>query len=131
MQRSSTKRPVLLDGIDSVAARSYSDGLIFFPTTPFLLSVFPSPSTDVMANRKLRIRRLDEQRSNDDLDDHTPAECMEMVWPLTQQAWAFKQVATSTEKDNAQPRLQRHAVRLRRRGGQVPAQSDLNHRTSI
>ena len=70
-----------------------------------------------MANRKLRIRRLDEQRSNDDLGEHTPAECVEMVWPLTQQAWAFKQAATSTEEDRAQSRLQRHAVRLRRRGG--------------
>jgi len=49
--------------------------------------------------------------------DRTPAECVQMVWPLTQQAWAFKQPAPSTEEDRAQSRLQRHAVRLRRRGG--------------
>lgn len=70
-----------------------------------------------MANRKFRLRRLDEQRSNDDLAEYTPAECVEMVWPLTQQAWAFKQAAASTEEDRAQSRLQRHAVRLRRREG--------------
>jgi len=70
-----------------------------------------------MTKRELRIRRLDEQRSNDDLSDRTPAECVQMVWPLTQQAWAFKQPAPSTEEDRAQSRLQRHAVRLRRRGG--------------
>jgi hypothetical protein len=70
-----------------------------------------------MANRKLRIRRLDEQWSNDDLGDRTPAECVQTVWPLTQQAWAFKQAASSTEEDRAQSRLQRHAVRLRRREG--------------
>jgi hypothetical protein len=63
-----------------------------------------------MANRSIRIRCLDEQRSNDDLDDRTPAECVKMVWPLTQQAWAFKQAAASVEDDRAQSRLQRHAV---------------------
>lgn len=50
-----------------------------------------------MANRSIRIRCLDEQRSNDDLDDRTPAECVQLVWPLTQQAWAFKQAAASIE----------------------------------
>jgi hypothetical protein len=56
-----------------------------------------------MANRKLRVRRLDEQRSNDDPGDRTPAECVQMVWPLTQQAWAFRQAASSGEGDHVNP----------------------------
>lgn len=90
----------------------YSDSALFICTCPW-----DFPAGTIMANRKLRIRRLNEQRSNDDLGEHSPAECVEMVWPLTQQAWAFKQAVSSTEEDRAQSRLQRHAVRLRQRGG--------------
>jgi len=32
-----------------------------------------------MSTLELRTRRLDEQRSNEDLGEHTPAECVEMV----------------------------------------------------
>ena len=40
----------------------------------------------------------------------TPAECLNMVWPLTLAAWSFK------DRNVAQSRLQRHAVRVARRG---------------
>jgi len=70
-----------------------------------------------MDDRQLRIRRLDEPPSGDDAGQHTPAERVQMVWPLTRQAWAFKQAASQSESDRAQSRLQRHTVRLRRRGG--------------
>ncbi len=39
----------------------------------------------------------------------TPGERMGMVWPITLDAWAF------TGKANAESRLQRHIVRVRRR----------------
>lgn len=42
----------------------------------------------------------------------SPAERIRMVWQLTLDAWAFKE---GDEPDES--RLQRHAVRLRRRGG--------------
>lgn len=69
-----------------------------------------------MSNRELQIRSLDEHRSNDDLAERTPAELIQMVWPLTQQAWAFTRAADD-ETNDAQSRLPRHVVRLRRRGG--------------
>lgn len=68
-----------------------------------------------MEERQLRIRDLDDQQSNDDLREHTAAECVQMVWPLTQQAWAFKEAASSSTDDRLQSRLVRRIVRLRRR----------------
>jgi hypothetical protein len=70
-----------------------------------------------MENRPLRVRRRDDPSPENDPAQHTPAERLQMVWPLTRQAWAFKQAASSDKQDRAQSRLQRHTVRLRRRGG--------------
>ena len=60
--------------------------------------------------RTLRVRRLDEQGRDDDLARTSPAERIGMVWPLTVTAWTFK------DRGFAQSRLQRHTVRLQRRG---------------
>lgn len=70
-------------------------------------------------NRRLSIRRLEDQSSNDDLADRTPAELISMVWPLTKTAWAFKQAGSNHASDipDAEQRLQRHIVRVRRRQG--------------
>lgn len=67
--------------------------------------------------RRFTVRRLADQQSNDDLANRTPAELISMVWPLTRTAWAFKQAGPTHAADapDAQQRLQRHTVRLRRR----------------
>ena len=46
-----------------------------------------------------------------DLAGKTPGEMMGMVWQLTLDAWSFK------EKLNAEPRLQRHIVVVKRGKG--------------
>jgi hypothetical protein len=61
--------------------------------------------------RTLRVSRLQDQGSEDDLAKTTPAERIEMVWPLTLDAWSFK------EPMSAESRLQRHIVRILRRKG--------------
>lgn len=61
--------------------------------------------------RTLRVSRLQDQGSEDDLAKTTPAERIEMVWPLTLDAWSFK------EPMSAESRLQRHIVRVLRRKG--------------
>lgn len=68
--------------------------------------------------RRIQIRTLDEQRPNDDLRDRTPAELIQMVWPLTQSAWAFKRAAENDNIDeqNAESRLQRHLISIRKLG---------------
>ena len=46
-----------------------------------------------------------------DLKDKSPQQLIGMVWQLTLNAWSFK------ENLNAEPRLQRHVVVLKRRRG--------------
>jgi hypothetical protein len=58
----------------------------------------------------VRKRSLHGPEEND-LKDKTPAERIGMMWQLTLDAWSFK------EKLDAEPRLQRHVVVLKRRGG--------------
>jgi hypothetical protein len=58
----------------------------------------------------VRKTRLDEQELDDDYKGYTMAELMGMVWPLTVSAWAMK------GEDISDRRLQRHVVRVRRRG---------------
>ena len=62
--------------------------------------------------RKIQVRkRALHDPEEDDLKDKTPAERIGMMWQLTLDAWSFK------EKLDAEPRLQRHVVVLKRRGG--------------
>jgi hypothetical protein len=63
--------------------------------------------------RTLSVRKtsLQEPHGNEDLQGKSPAELVAMVWQLTLDAWSFK------EKLDAQPRLQRHVVVLKRRRG--------------
>jgi hypothetical protein len=58
--------------------------------------------------RKTALRQSD---SNDDLKDKSPQELLGMMWQLALDSWAFK------ENLNAEPRLQRHVVVLKRRAG--------------
>ncbi len=58
----------------------------------------------------VRKSSLAEQGYEEDLKRHTMAELMGMVWPLTVQAWAMK------GEDVTNRRLQRHVVRVERRG---------------
>lgn len=64
-----------------------------------------------MAKRGVKIRKTEiKLRDNhDDLSETTPADRFEMVWPLTLNAWSFK------EGRFAEPRLQRHLVGIHRR----------------
>jgi hypothetical protein len=50
-----------------------------------------------MARRQIKARSRAEHQSNDDIRDRSPAERMQMVWPLTQQVWAFKEAGSSEE----------------------------------
>lgn len=59
----------------------------------------------------VRKTSLHESHDNKDLKGKSPAELIAMVWQLTLDAWSFK------EKLDAQPRLQRHVVVLKRRKG--------------
>ena len=59
---------------------------------------------------QIRKRSLHDPPEND-LKGKTPAELMDMMWQLTLDAWSFK------EKLDAEPRLQRHVVVLKRRRG--------------
>jgi len=90
---------------------------MFCPTEAFqtLTRLFRN-SAGPMADHTLRVRRLEEQASNDDVQEHSPSERVQMVWPLTRQAWAFEEAASSKEPSRAESRLPRHVVRLRRRG---------------
>lgn len=53
---------------------------------------------------------LEDEGKNDDYSRFTPAERLAMVWELTKQAWIFKEGRWD------EPRLDRHDVRLVRRG---------------
>lgn len=59
----------------------------------------------------IRKRSLRESDGNDDLKGKSPQELIGMMWQLALNAWSFK------ENINAEPRLQRHVVVLKRRGG--------------
>ena len=63
--------------------------------------------------RNILIRRISLHDSDDesDLKDKSPQQLIGMVWQLTLNAWSFK------ENLNAEPRLQRHVVVLKRRRG--------------
>lgn len=62
--------------------------------------------------RTIPIRKtsLREPDAGDDLKDKSPQELLGMMWQLTLDAWSFK------ENLNAEPRLQRDVVVLKRRG---------------
>jgi hypothetical protein len=55
--------------------------------------------------RKTTLRDSD---SNDDLKDKSPQQLIGMMWQLALNAWSFK------ENLNAEPRLQRHVIVLKR-----------------
>jgi hypothetical protein len=58
--------------------------------------------------RKSSLHELDD---GNDLKDKSPQELLGMMWQLALDAWSFK------ENLNAEPRLQRHIVVLKRRRG--------------
>jgi hypothetical protein len=58
--------------------------------------------------RKISLHNLDD---GTDLKDKSPQQLMGMMWPLALDAWSFK------ENLNAEPRLQRHVIVLKRRSG--------------
>jgi hypothetical protein len=58
--------------------------------------------------KKMSLHQPDE---NVDLKDKTPQQLIGMMWQLALDAWAFK------ENLNAEPRLQRHIVVLKKRRG--------------
>jgi hypothetical protein len=60
-------------------------------------------------NRQIKVMKLSQQDDNSDLRQTTPAERWAMMWQLTLDAWAFK------GEPLAEPRLQRHIVRVFRR----------------
>ena len=63
--------------------------------------------------KNILVRKLSLHNSDvdDDLKYKTPEELIGMMWRLALNAWSFK------EKLNAEPRLQRHIVVLKRRRG--------------
>ena len=62
-----------------------------------------------MRNLKVTKSTLKDSDRRRDLQGKTPGELMEMVDQLTLDAWAFK------ENLNAEPRLQRHIVVVKKR----------------
>ena len=64
-----------------------------------------------MRNIIVRKRLLHEADANGDLKGMSPQALIGMMWQLALNAWAFK------ERIDAEPRLQRHVVVLKRRGG--------------
>ena len=64
-----------------------------------------------MRNIIVRKRLLHEQDGDGDLKGMPPQVLIGMMWQLALNAWAFK------ERLHAEPRLQRHVVVLKRRGG--------------
>ena len=59
--------------------------------------------------RNIQVRKTSLKEESDDLKNTTSAERLEMMWQLTLDAWAFK------GEPVAEPRLQRHIVRVFRR----------------
>lgn len=63
------------------------------------------------STRRIEVMHREDQQSAGDLRHLTPAERIRMVWPLTREAYTFK------EGNLAESRLQRHIVRILRREG--------------
>jgi hypothetical protein len=63
-----------------------------------------------MKNIPVKKIPLRDSDAGDDLKGKRPGELLGMVWPMTLSAWSFK------ENLNAEPRLQRDVVVLKRRG---------------
>ena len=66
-----------------------------------------------MADRKqypTRLEKIANQPFEEQLVGDNPAQRLEMVWPLTLDAWAF------TGKPNVEHRLQRHVERVAKGG---------------
>ncbi len=63
--------------------------------------------------RRMLIRKvsLHEPDRNGDLKGKSPQQLLGMMWQLALNAWSFK------DNLNVEPRLQRHVVVLKRRGG--------------
>ena len=59
----------------------------------------------------IRKSTLDKPDNREDLKGKSPQQLIDMMWPLALNAWAFK------ENLNAEPRLQRHVVVLKKRRG--------------
>jgi hypothetical protein len=62
-----------------------------------------------MANIQVRKTSLHSSDSDADLKSKSPQELIGMMWRLTLDAWSFK------GKLDAEPRLQRHVVMLKKR----------------
>ncbi len=63
----------------------------------------------VMRDVLVRKSYLHSTHSDEDLSGKSPQELIGMMWRLTLNAWSFK------EKLDAEPRLQRHVVVLKKR----------------
>ena len=65
------------------------------------------------ANERSIVRKihLSEESGTLDFEAYTPAERILMVWPITQDCWAF------VPGYDAQQEFQRHVVRVQRREG--------------
>jgi len=63
--------------------------------------------------RNILVRKISLHNSDGDSDlkDKSPQQLISMMWQLTLNAWSFK------ENLDAEPRLQRHVVVLKRRSG--------------
>ena len=64
-----------------------------------------------MRSMTVRKKSLHAPDENDDVKDKSPQELIGMMWQLALNAWSFK------DNLNAEPRLQRHLVVLKRREG--------------
>ncbi len=62
-----------------------------------------------MRNILVRKISLHDSEGDSDLKGKSPQQLIDMMWQLTLNAWSFK------ENLNAEPRLQRHVVMLKRR----------------
>lgn len=65
----------------------------------------------VQETRQIQVKKLSAQTDDFDLKNTTPAERFGMMWQLTLDAWAFK------GEPIAEPKLQRHIIRVLRRKG--------------
>ena len=64
-----------------------------------------------MENVLVRKSSLHKSADRDDLKDKSPQQLIDVMWQLALNAWAFK------DNLNAEPRLQRHIVVLKKRRG--------------
>ena len=62
-----------------------------------------------MRNILVRKSSLHNADGNGDLKDKSPEQLLSMMWQLALNAWSFK------ENSNAEPRLQRNVIVLKRR----------------